>query len=354
MRQTLLRLFLDEPWTLWKVDPATGIPGPGIGIAVSAVILIWGMVQLIRRRSIFAAENRSTLGLFVVALIAAGFAPLVAARLGQPSIPIFGYGFMLLIGFLVGLKFGERRAVRAGLDPNLVFDLGFWLLIAGVGGARLFYLVQYADEVFKEKQGMEAIKAAFNLSEGGLVLYGALLGGAAAYFLFCYRHKLNPLWLADIATPSVFIGIGFGRIGCFLNGCCYGDRCELPWGIPFPAESVPWKALVLRGFLEPDSPATFALHPTQLYSSINAFLLAWVTTAFYPRRRHEGETLALGCILYAVTRFTIEFLRSDELGKLGTGLTISQLVSLGILATGIALATALNVRRMGRVSLPST
>jgi len=354
MRQTLLRIFLDEPWALWKADPATGIPGPGLGVAVLAVILIWAAVQLIRRRSLWGPENRPVLGMLLVAVIAAAFAPVIAARLGRTSFPIFGYGFMLLIGFLAGLKFGERRAVRAGLDPNLVFDLGFWLLIAGVVGARLFYLVQYADEVFKGKRGIEVLKAAVNLSQGGIVLYGALLGGAAAYFLFCYRHKLNPLWLADIATPSIFIGIGFGRIGCLLNGCCYGDRCELPWAITFPRESVPWMAMVQRGFLDPDSPVTFALHPTQLYSSINAFLLAWVTTVFYPRRRHEGETLALACILYAITRFTIEFLRSDELGQLGTGLTISQLVSLGILAAGIGLAAVLNIRQSGRVSLPTT
>ncbi len=354
MRQTLIRIFLDQPWTLWKTDPVTGFPGPGIGVALLAVLLVWAAVQLIRRRSLVAAENRPVLGTFLVALVAAGFAPMVAARLGRTSFPIFGYGFMLLIGFLAGLKFAERRARRAGLDPSLVFDLGFWLLIAGVGGARLFYIVQKPDEVFAGKQGLDAVKAAVNLSQGGLVLYGGLIGGAVAYFLFCYRHAINPLRLADIATPSIFIGIGFGRIGCLLNGCCYGGRCELPWAITFPQGSVPWQAMVQRGFLDPNSPLTFAIHPTQIYSSINAFLLAWVTTAFYPRRRHEGETFALACILYSITRFTIEFLRSDELGQLGTGLTISQLVSIGILVAGIGLMSFLNRRRGSRASIPST
>jgi hypothetical protein len=112
MRQTLIRIFLDEPWSLWKVDAVTGLPGPGIGIVVSAVILLWAAWQLIRRRSLFAPENRSALGMFIVLFVAAGLAPQIAGRLGRTSFPIFGYGFMMLIGFLAGLKFGERRAAH--------------------------------------------------------------------------------------------------------------------------------------------------------------------------------------------------------------------------------------------------
>ncbi len=346
MRQTLLRIFLDEPWALWKVDAASGLPGPGIGIALVVVMACWAVFQLLRKQSPSASEHRPTLLLFVGALIASNF----AARLPFDSFPVFGYGFMLLVGFLSGVKLAERRARLEGLEPTLVMDLAFWLLIAGIGGARLFYLVQYADRVFKDKHGVELVTAALNLSQGGLVLFGGLLGGAAAYFIFCYRRGINPLRLGDIATPSIFIGIGFGRIGCLLNGCCYGDRCELPWAIAFPAESVPWQAMVQRGFLDPDSLVTLTLHPTQIYSSINAFLLAWVVTAFYPRRRYDGETFALGCILYAITRFTIEYLRNDELGQLGTGLTISQLVSIGILLIGISVLVTLNWRRTGSVS----
>ncbi len=338
MRQTLLRIFLDEPWALWKIDAVTGLAGPGIGIALLAVLGIWLIVQSIRRQSPWAIENRSTLGLFAVALIAVNMAPMLPFA----SLPIFGYGFMLLVGFLSGVKLGERRARLEGLEPAMVMDLSFWLLIAGIGGARLFYLVQYADRVFAGKQGFDLIKAAFNLSQGGLVLFGGLFGGAAAYFIFCYRRGIHPLRLGDIAIPSIFVGIGFGRIGCLLNGCCYGGRCDLPWAITFPQGSVPWQAMVQRGFLDPDSPATFALHPTQIYSSIDAFLLAWVVTAFYPRRRHEGETFALGCILYSISRFTIESLRDDELGQFGTSLTISQWVCIGILLTGIGVLTSLH------------
>jgi phosphatidylglycerol:prolipoprotein diacylglycerol transferase len=252
------------------------------------------------------------------------------------------------------MALAARRARRAGLDPGQVIDMGFWVLIAGVVGARVWYLVQYADRIFADKSGIDVLKAAINVSQGGLVLYGGLLCGAAAYFLLCYRYQIHPLRLADIATPPLFVGIGFGRIGCLLNGCCYGDRCELPWAITFPKGSVTWEAMVQRGLLDPASPATFPLHPTQIYSSIDAFLLAWVTAAFYPRRRHDGETLALGCILYAITRFTIEYLRGDEPGQWGTGLTISQLASVGILTTGLALLMFLSIRRSDRARLSAS
>ena len=149
--------------------------------------------------------------------------------------------------------------------------------------------------------------------------------------------------------PSVFVGMGFGRLGCLMNGCCYGDRCELPWGITFPAGSVPWEAMVYRGFLDADAPATFALHPSQIYSSINGFLLAWLLSAFFPYRRRPGEVFALGCILYPITRFVVEFLRGDELGQFGTDLTAGQLTSIGICAAGVVLMAILSFLPATRV-----
>ena len=222
--------------------------------------------------------------------------------------------------------------------------MAFWVLVCGIAGARLWYLSQYHEEVFANKQGLELLFAAVNLSKGGIVLYGSLLGGTAAFFWFCWKHQQSALKLADVIMPSVFIGVGFGRIGCLLNGCCYGDRCEQPWGIVFPHMSVPWQELVHRGFLDETANATFALHPTQIYSSINAFLLAGVLAAYFPRRRHTGEVFALGCVLYPITRFVIEFLRADEMGQFRTGLTISQLASLGIALAGAVMLFVLTRR----------
>ena len=343
MRQTLIRIFLDEPWALWKVDAATGYPGPGIGIVLLIAFCGWLAVQYFKGAKPLATENRSSLLMWLGALLIATFVPLPVA-----SFPIFSYGFLLLIGFLSALFTAQRRAARVGVDPNLLFDMAFWVLVCGIVGARVWYVTQYFDQEFADKQGLQLAFALVNLSKGGIVLYGSLLGGAAAFFWFCWRHKLSALKLADIAMPSVFVGVGFGRLGCLMNGCCYGDRCEQPWGIVFPEHSVPWQELVQRGFLDSSATATFALHPTQIYSSINAFLLAWLLAAYFPRRRHTGEVFALGCVLYPITRFIIEFLRADEMGQFRTGLTISQLTSLGVATAGAIMLFVLSLQEPRR------
>lgn len=367
MRQTLIRVLLDEPWALWKPDKMTGLDGVGVCVLLLLGGLIYFAVQFVRQHrgridasdspGFFATQRRSLL-LWIVTVVAltliAPYAPRVfptvrfvryGPLLPRTSFPIWGYGVMLLIGFLAGLTFAQRRAARQGISRDQLFDLGTAMLICGVVGARLFYLIQYGHEVFRNKHGLaEYLFAAVNLSEGGIVLYGGLIGGAIAYFVFCHRQQLSPLKLADLLTPAVFIGVGFGRIGCFLNGCCYGDRCELPWAVQFPKESLAWEVLTNRGFLDPVQAFTMPLHPTQLYSSINAFLLAWVTAAYFRHRRRTGDVFALGLILYPITRFTIEFLRGDEMGQFGTGLTISQLVSLGIFTAGVGLLAFLTIR----------
>jgi phosphatidylglycerol:prolipoprotein diacylglycerol transferase len=230
--------------------------------------------------------------------------------------------------------------------------MSFWILLPGILGGRLAYLFQYSDKVFTGKGGAEWLFAAVNLSEGGLVLMGAMVGGGVGFFAFCHRRKINPLKLADVVVPSAFIGVGFGRIGCLLNGCCFGDACSLPWAITFPNGSVPFGVMAYRGFIDPAAAATMPVHPTQIYSSINAFILAFVTATYFYRRRHVGDVFALALILYPITRFTIEFLRNDEFGQLGTGLTISQIYSLVMCAAGIGLYAWLN--RRGREAVTAT
>ncbi|MCA9055947.1 MAG: prolipoprotein diacylglyceryl transferase, partial [Planctomycetaceae bacterium] len=241
----------------------------------------------------------------------------------------------------------------AGLDPNFVFDLTFWTLIFGVLGGRLFYIIQHGDVVFAGAQGLgQKLFAAINLSRGGLVLIGAMLGGAVGFFGLCYRRGIAALPLLDLLTPSIFVGVGFGRIGCLLYGCCYGDPSSLPWAVTFGPESAAFEALMQRGFVLPSAAACMPLHPTQVYSSINGFLLALVTWAYYRHRRHGGDVFAIGMMLYAITRFLIEFVRADELGQLGTGLTISQLLSLGLFAVGLGLT--LWLRRSGTSTAATT
>lgn len=341
MRQTLFRIWLDRPWAFWTEFPDAP---PHLGACWIAIIggAAFFLVQLLLRNRAALQDrlNWLTWGCVVLGL---SLAPTLGIL--PESLPVFGYGAMVLLGFTTAMWFSYYRAKATGHDPEVVFDAAMWILGIGIVGGRLAYLVQYGEHVFARADSLpEFLFAAVNLSEGGLVQIGGLVGGTLGFLLFCYLKNVNFFEFADIMTPAIFIGIGFGRIGCLLNGCCYGDRCDLPWGIQFPAGSVTFHELVARGFVNPNASATFSLHPTQIYSSINGFVLAIVTGVYYWHRRFAGDVFGLGCILYALTRVQIEFLRADEMGQLGTSFTISQLYSLGIIAFGMGIMIARRVQ----------
>lgn len=334
MRQVLLRFPFDQPWDL---GPLGHWPGFGFGIVLLAWVLFgaWSLRYLWRARGHWTGDDWSSIGLWIGIAAAIIFAPQFGPRFAPEGLPIYGYGLMLLISFGSGALLAIWRAQREGLNADLIWDLAAWLFIPGLVGARVFYLVQYGHQVFAGKQGAELLWAVVNLPDGGLVLFGGLLAGAVSYFTFCHLRQVPPLLLADIVTPSVFLGIGFGRIGCLLNGCCFGDVCHLPWGLSFPKDSVPYRVLVDRGFLAPDAPFTPPLHPTQIYSAIDGFLICAITLAYYPYRQRNGSVFGVALLIYPTTRFLIELLRGDEYGQFGTSLTISQWVSIGVILCGI-------------------
>ena len=148
---------------------------------------------------------------------------------------------------------------------------------------------------------------------------------------------IRPLLLGDIIMPSLFVGLGFGRIGCFLYGCCFGGKCDLPWAVQFPPDSLAFNALVQRGIISPDATATIPLHPTQIYSSVLAFLLAGFLMWYFRRRPFEGAVLGLGWTIYPINRFILESIRSDEPTRFGTVFTFSQLMSIGLFISGCCL-----------------
>lgn len=376
MRPILFRIPLDGSLDL---GPLGKLPVFGFGL-LFGIWLAVGLFFWFRSRrtggELPAAGDVVTYGVFGVAIV---LAPTIAARFGpNAGVPIFGYGLMMCLGFICATLLAAKRATRAGFPPETIWDLTFLFLISGVGGARLFYLIQHRDRVFANCQtAADYLKAAINLPDGGLVLYGGVIAGAAVYWWFCRSRKLEAWKLGDLIVPSIFLGIAFGRVGCFLYGCCYGDRCELPWSVEFPGPrwdndfggSVPFTEHVRRGFLSMpkcggvnfltdkffvaeefriqaqrgqllEGPqVSLAIHPTQLYSVIDGILLCLLTLAYYPIRARDGSVVTLALLTYPVTRFFIERLRGDEMGQFGTSLTIAQWISLAMLAGGIALAT---------------
>jgi phosphatidylglycerol:prolipoprotein diacylglycerol transferase len=231
------------------------------------------------------------------------------------------YGVMVALAFLAGLWTASRRSPRDGIAGEKILDLGPWLIIGAILGSRALYVVSYWQEEFAGKPWMDI----FSVWRGGLVYYGGLIG-ASLGCVFYARLKRVPLWkLADALAPSVALGCVFGRIGCLMNGCCYGLKCHLPWAITFPASSN-------------TAPPGVPLHPTQIYDSLLNLglyaLLAWL----YRRKRFDGQVFGTYLVGYALCRSFVEVFRGDYLQHyLGGWATPAQLVSIGILGAGLAL-----------------
>ncbi len=139
----------------------------------------------------------------------------------------------------------------------------------------------------------------------------------------------------DAIAPSIALGTFFGRLGCFLNGCCYGDQCRLPWAVSFPAGSDAWSHQVRARLISEGATASLPVHPTQLYSALDGLVLLILLSAYYPLRRRDGEVMGLLMIAYPITRFLIEYLRNDEPAFVA-GLTISQGISVLLIVAAAA------------------
>lgn len=232
---------------------------------------------------------------------------------------IHWYGVLLAVGFLAGFWTAARRATAAGVDPDRIYDLAPWIVVSTVIGARTMYVISYWQEQFAGKPLWEI----FAVHHGGLVFYGGLIGSALGTILFT-RIKKVPLWrLADVLAPSVALGHALGRLGCLMNGCCYGGACDLPWAIHFPVDHE------TRGV---------GVHPTQLYeAALNLLLCAGLVWVF-KRRRFDGQVFAVYLLGYAGLRSVVEVFRGDYTPRhVVLGLTPGQLVSIGILAAGLIL-----------------
>jgi prolipoprotein diacylglyceryl transferase len=150
-------------------------------------------------------------------------------------IPIQSYGFMMMIGFLVAINLASRRARKSGADEEFVVNLGLLSLISGIVGARVFYIAHHWSQF---AGASNPIVAMINLTAGGLEFYGGFLTAVAAVILYVRLKKRSLRWYLDILAPSIMIGLAFGRIGCFLNGCCWGAHTKSPIAVRFPYGSL--------------------------------------------------------------------------------------------------------------------
>ncbi len=213
------------------------------------------------------------------------------------SFTIHWYGVMLAAGMLLGLWTASRRAARNGISPEHVFDSGIWIILCAIAGARLLYVVSYWDRLFDKPLYPDAAwTEVFMIQRGGLVFYGGLIGGVVGGLLFVWHKKL-PLWrFADIMAPGVALGYVPGRIGCLMNGCCFGHGTSLPWAVHYPLDHETLGA---------------GVHPSQIYDSLLNLLLFAGLAWLYRRRKFEGQVFAAYFLGYAVTRSIAESFRGD-------------------------------------------
>jgi len=240
------------------------------------------------------------------------------------SFSVHWYGVLLAIGFLAALWTASRRARLDGLAPEKIIDAGVWLILGAILGARALYVISYWDRLFQQPLIPKAPwTEIFMVQRGGLVFYGGLIGAILSGILYARRARL-PLWrFADAMAPSIALGSVPGRLGCLMNGCCYGRVTSLPWAIHFPADH---------------DTGGQGVHPTQIYDALLNLALYLFLAWLYRRKKFDGQVFAIYLVGYALTRSLVEAFRGDYLVRYFAGaLTPAQLVSVGILAAGLIL-----------------
>src|SRR5262247_941557 len=242
-------------------------------------------------------------------------------------VTVYTYGVLLAAAYLLGLKLAMVRAKARGLDANRVLDLGIYIIISALIGAKLLLLIT-DFQTFKANP-----RELLTLARSGGVFYGGLIVAVTVALWYIRRVGL-PLWTTcDVFAPGIALGHVIGRLGCLFAGCCYGKPTTMPWGItftdPFAAANV-------------GTPLGVPLHPTQLYEAGAelAILIALLTTE-RKGRPFPGRTFWLYMLLYAISRFIIEFYRGDERGTVFMFST-SQFISLLLAPLAVAMLVYLS------------
>lgn len=226
---------------------------------------------------------------------------------------VYSYGLMIAIGIIVASALFIRRAKDDGYDEDKLLNLIIVTVISGILGGKLLFILTELNNIINDP----SILLNFG---NGFVIYGAIIGGALGLYLYCRKNKFNSLRILDFVAPGVALAQGFGRIGCFLAGCCYGRETTLPIGITFPQDSL--------------APSGVNLLPTQLFSSGFDFILAGILLWYSRKNSKDGRVFALYLIIYSIGRFFIEFFRNDPRGNVWI-LSTSQFIAIFTLIIGI-------------------
>lgn len=229
---------------------------------------------------------------------------------------VHGYGFMIAIGVIIAYFVAEFRAKRLGLQPDKIFALTITCLLGGFLGAKILYYIVEIKSIIKDPSILLDIG-------DGFVVYGGIITGILSGYIYCRIRKLNFLDYFDLVMPEIALAQAFGRLGCFMAGCCYGCESHAAWGLHFPAESV--------------APSGVALVPIQLISAFLNFANFFALCYLAKKCKNKGQIASLYLLFYAVGRFVVEFWRGDVVrGSVGA-LSTSQFISIFIFLAGLLL-----------------
>ncbi len=281
----------------------------------------------------------------------------IVFRYRDSSLPLHAYGVMLALASVAAITVGVARAPLVGFTKIETVDFGLYVVLWGVVGARLFHVFENLEFYFAGPQA-RGLLGALAVWNGGLVFYGGIMGAMGYTIYFAVRRKDGRGTLVrmfDLGAPCVMYGLAFGRVGCFLNGCCYGSPTSLPWAVAYPgghqyasplwgaifqggSRSAQWKDLLSSGGIAARMmPHTFHVHPHQLYASATALAIGtFLSWAFYKKWR-SGTVSVLTLLTYPVARFVFEGWFRGDTPRVFASLpfTISQYVSVVALVAGL-------------------
>jgi len=239
---------------------------------------------------------------------------------------VHSYGVMLALSFIIGVYLAVREGQKRGISGDDIINLGLVIIVSSIFGARLFYVLFHLNE-FRGRwiYTFWPVQEDGTVGLGGLILLGGFLTAFLASVVLIYKKKLDFWKLADSVAPSVALGVFLTRIGCFLNGCCFGKACSLPWAVSFPPNSP-------AGTVMGNTP----IHPTQLYSSLYGLIIFLILILLNRKQRFDGMLMGTFFVLYGIARFTVDFFRYYESQMfIVDGLEFNQLVSLTMFLGGV-------------------